>query len=185
LPAGAVNSAERTPSVKDALIYGTFESSIGQVRWLDEITRTTLNEIEQFTPKDRPSIIVSTNTYVDQWFMNWRIGRYYLPTRELWVLYTDTKKKRVEHHRREVLLDMRDVFPLRVPIFREGRILWLIEPHSAIHNQIAATQKLSGGKYVFYSDITPESPPFMVDQFEIVPTLFGFIPPQAGSFGRP
>jgi 4-amino-4-deoxy-L-arabinose transferase-like glycosyltransferase len=179
LPAGATNSAGSMPSIKNALLFGTFETSIGQVRWLDEITRTTLNEIEQFTPKDKPSIIISTNRYKDQWFMNWLIGRYYLPARELWILFTDTSPKRVEHVRRDVLLFKRETPPLRVPIFREGRILWLIEPHSEIHEQIAATQNLSGGRYVFYSEITPESPSFTVDDFEIVPALFGFIPPQA------
>src|SRR5438105_7313859 len=45
---------------------------------------TTLfrSEIEEFTPKDRSSIIISTDSYVDNWFMNWRIGRYYLPQQD-------------------------------------------------------------------------------------------------------
>jgi hypothetical protein len=179
LPIGVVNSANSMPSIKNALLFGTFESSIEQVRWLDDVTRTTLDEIEQFTPKDRPSIIISTDGYKDQWFMNWRIGRYYLPTRELWILYNNVRKKRVENVRRDLLLSMREVPPLRVPIFREGRVLWLIEPHSEIHKQISSTQNLSGGKYVFYSEITPDTPAFMVDDFEIVPALFGYIPPQA------
>jgi hypothetical protein len=179
LPIGVVNSANSMPSIKNALLFGTFESSIEQVRWLDDVTRTTLDEIEQFTPKDRPSIIISTDGYKDQWFMNWRIGRYYLPTCELWILYNNVRKKRVENVRRDLLLSMREVPPLRVPIFREGRVLWLIEPHSEIHKQISSTQNLSGGKYVFYSEITPDTPAFMVDDFEIVPALFGYIPPQA------
>jgi hypothetical protein len=185
LPAGAVNTVDHLPSVKNAVLFGTFETSIGQVRWLDEVTNTTLAEIDQFTPKDGPSIIISTNTYVSQWFMNWRIGRYYLPSRELWVLYNDAGRKRVEHIRRDVLLDMRDSAPLRVPVFRQGRILWLIEPNSQVHQQISATQKLSGGRYVFYSEITPDTPPFMIGDFEIVPALFGFVPPQARSIQHP
>jgi hypothetical protein len=167
------------------MLFGTFESSIGQVRWLDDVTRTTLNEIEQFTPKDRPSIIISTNTYVNQWFMNWRIGRYYLPARELWILYNDAKTKRVERIRRDVLLEMRDSPPLRVPVFREGRILWLIEPNSEIHRQVAAVQTLRGGDYVFYSDVTPESQSFMAGEFEIAPELVGPAVPQASSTPNP
>jgi len=166
------------PSLKNAFLFRMFESSIGEVRWLDDITKTTLDEMEQFTPKDRPSIIITTNGYANQWFMNWRIGRYYLPMREMLVLYNDIKKKRVEHVRRDVLLDMRDIAPVRVPIFREGRILWLIEPNSEVHKQIAASQALHGGKYVFYSDITADSPSFKVDDFEIVPALFAVIPAQ-------
>jgi hypothetical protein len=184
LPANAVNTPDRAPSLKNAMLFGTFESSIGQVRWLDDVTRTTLNEIEQFTPKDRPSIIISTNTYVSQWFMNWRIGRYYLPAREIWILYNDAKAKRVERIRRDSLLEMRDSFPLRVPV-PGGRILWLIEPNSDIHRQVAAVQKLGGGNYVFYSDVTPESQSFKVGEFEIAPHLLGSALPQASSARNP
>jgi hypothetical protein len=36
---------------------------------------------------------------------------------------------------------------------------------------IAAVQNLTGGKYVFYSDITPDSPPFTIDGVQIIPKL--------------
>jgi hypothetical protein len=62
---------------------------------------------------------------------------------------------------------MKDTAPLTVSVNREARILWLIEPQSAIHRQLAAKQKLSGGKYVFYSDIAADSLPFKLDDFEI------------------
>ena len=178
LPVGRGNESlsRGNPSLKNAMLYGTYESSIGMVRDLDTITRITLNEIAEFTPKDRPTIIISTNSYVDQFFMNWRIGRYYLPNQDFWILYNDAKKKRAERIRRSALLELRETGPVRVPIFQEGRILWLIEPGSAIQKQLAATQSLRGGKYVFYSDITKDSPAFKVDEFEIVPSLFGFLP---------
>jgi len=182
LPVGRGNESlsRGNPSLKNAMLYGTYESSIGMVRDLDAITRITLNEIAEFTPKDRPTIIISTNSYVDQFFMNWRIGRYYLPNRDFWILYNDTKKKRAERIRRSALLELRETEPVRVPIFQEGRVLWLIEPGSAIQKQLAAaTQSLKGGKYVFYSDITKDSPAFKVDEFEIVPSLFGFLPQAA------
>ena len=184
LPAVVNESLSRgTPSIKNAMLFGTFESSLGQVRWLDDITRTTLKEIEEFTPSDRPSLIITTDTYVDQWFMNWRIGRYYLPKEDFWILY-DGEKRRVEHIRHNVLLEMRDSIPLRVPIFREGRILWLIEPDSAFHKQLANVQKLRGGKYVFYSDVTPDSPSFGIGEFEILPAPFGFLPNQTSAGSR-
>ena len=167
LPEGETNSPQRTPSVKNAMLFGTFESSIGDVRWLDEITATTLKEIREFTPKDRPVVIISTDTYIDQWFMNWRIGRYYLPKYDFWVLYNDTKPKRVEHVRRDQLLEMKDTAPLTVSLNRETRILWLMEPQSAILHQLAGKQKLNGGKYVFYSDVAADSLPFKLDDFQI------------------
>jgi Dolichyl-phosphate-mannose-protein mannosyltransferase len=168
LPANTA-TGERVPSIKNVMLFGTFESSIGEVHFLDDITRTTLTEIEEFTPKDRPSIIVTTDTYRTQWFMNWRIGRYYLPERDLWVLYNDQTKKRVERVRRGNVLDASEM--LRVPVSRQARILWVIEPESEMYKQVAAAQKLSGGKYVFYSDVTADSPAFTIDHFEIVPSL--------------
>jgi 4-amino-4-deoxy-L-arabinose transferase-like glycosyltransferase len=159
----------RTPSVKNAILFGSFEASLGMVRYLDEITRTTLKEIEEFTPKDRPSVIITTNMYVDQFFMNWRIGRYYLPKRDFWVLYNDIQPKRVERIQRNATMETRETAPLQLPIFREGRILWLIEPGSAFQKRLAAVQKLAGGKYVFYSDITPDAPPFTIDDIQIMP----------------
>ena len=165
------------------MLFGTFESSLGQVRWLDDVTRTTLKEIEQFTPTDRPSVIITTDGYVNQWFMNWRIGRYYLPKQDFWVLY-EGEKRRVEHIRHDVLIEMRNSIPLRVPIFREGRVLWLVEPGSAFYRQLATVQKLRGGKYVFYSDITPDSPAFGIGEFEVFPTLFGFLPNLTSTGGQ-
>jgi hypothetical protein len=101
--------------------------------------------------------------------MNWRIGRYYLPKQDFAILYNSASKKRLEHIRRDVLLDLSETAPLKVPVFREGRILWLLEPGSAIQKEVAGKQKLSGGRYVQYSEVTPDSPPFMLDEFEIVP----------------
>ncbi len=78
--------------------------------------------------------------------------------------------KHAEHIRRDQVLEVRGAASLEIPIFREGRILWLIEPDSAFHKQVAAVQKLSGGQYVFYSDISRDSSPFVVDGVKIVPT---------------
>jgi len=167
LPA-EVNNPYRTPSIKNALLFGSFEASLGQVRYLDETTGATLREIQNFAPKDRPSVIITTDAYVDQWFMNWRIGRYYLPEQDFWILHNDTNPKRVERVRRDLVLESREA-PVEIRIFREGRILWLIEPDSAFHKQVAAVQKLMGGKYVSYSDITGDSPPFTIDGIQIVP----------------
>jgi hypothetical protein len=153
-------------------LYGTsFESSVGEVRWLDGITRDTLKEITEVTPKDRPSIIVTTDSHVGNWFMNWRIGRYYLPRRDFWILYNNTNPRRVERIRRDQLLEKRETLPLKIPVFREGRIVWLIEPDSAFQKQLAAATKITAGKYVSYSDITRDSAPFTIDGFEIVPQL--------------
>jgi hypothetical protein len=151
------------------------------VRSLDEVARVSLKEVHEFTPADRPSVIVTTDLNGDQWFLHWQIARYYLPRQDLWVLYNGAIKKRAERIRRDQLLEMRNQGgPVTVPVFREGRILWLIEPQSAIYKQLAATQKLRGGRYVFYTDITADSPSIRIDDFDIVPAPYGFLPAQAG-----
>jgi Dolichyl-phosphate-mannose-protein mannosyltransferase len=170
LPERTGEASDGTPSMKNAILFGSFESSLAQVRWLDDMTRLTLQEIAEFTPKDRPAIIISTDGYVDHWFVNWRIGRYYLPKQDFWILYNTSPLKHVEHIRRDKVLETGGTRPLEIPIFREGRILWLVEPGSKFHKEVAAVQNLSGGKYVFYSDITAESSSFMIDGFQIVPT---------------
>jgi hypothetical protein len=169
LPERTGESSDTTPSMKNAILFGSFEASLAQVRWLDDMTRVTLNEIAEFTPKDRPAIIISTDGYVDRWFVNWRIVRYYLPRQDSWILYNSSTSKHIEHIRRDRVLEARGTPPLEIPIFREGRILWLVEPGSTVHKQVAAVQNLSGGKYVFYSDITPESSSFTIDGVRIVP----------------
>ena len=154
LPEGGANVPGSRRQSRTRLLFGTFESSIGMVRSLDEVTRTSLKEIREFTPPDRPSVIITTDANGEQWFMHWQIARYYLPTQDLWVLYNGGPNKRVEHIRRDLLLEMRNTSrPLIVPVLRECRILWLIEPQSAIYKQLAATQPLHGGKYVFYTDV--------------------------------
>jgi hypothetical protein len=169
LPERTGESSDGAPSVKNAILFGSFEASLAQVRWLDDMTRVTLKEIAEFTPKDRPAIIISTDGYVDRWFVNWRIGRYYLPRQDFWIVYNNSTPERVEHIRRDHVLETRGAPSLEIPIFREGRILWLVEPGSAFHKKVAAVQNLTGGKYVFYSDITRESSPFMIDDIRIIP----------------
>jgi hypothetical protein len=182
LPNGVTAAARRAPSLKNALLFGTYESSIGMVRSLDEVTRSSLEEIRDFTPVDRPSIIVTTDADGDQWFLHWQIARYYLPKQDLWVLSNNGQQKRAEHVRRDQLIEARNQgVPLTVPVLREGRIIWVIEPQSAIYKQLAAKQKLQGGKYIFYTDITKDSPSIRIDDFDIVPTVAGFVPPQARS----
>jgi hypothetical protein len=170
LPVRTVSDEKRTPSMEDAVLFGSFETSVWQIRGFDDLTKNTLKEIEEFTPKDRPSAIISTDGYVDRFFMNWRIGRYYLPDRDFWIFYNDSKPKRVEHIKRDRRLESRVVSPLEIPLFREGRILWLIEPGSAFHKEVAAAQTLAGGKHVFYSDVTRDSQPFVIDGVKIIPT---------------
>ena len=170
LPADAsVPAAQRTPSIKNAFLFGTFETSLGQIRWLDDVSGTTLRELQEFTSKDRPSIIITTDTYVDQWFMNWRIGRYYLPERDFWVLYSNGSTTGVQHIRRDKVIEKFESDSVELPIASNSRVLWLVEPQSDVFKQLDSVYKLNGGRYVFYTDIAGDSPSVRLKGVEIVP----------------
>jgi len=49
----------------------------------------------------------------------------------------------------------------------------LLEPDGPFYKSLANAVKLNGAQYVSYVDITPESPPLMIDGFEIVPSGAG------------
>jgi hypothetical protein len=165
-------TAKNGPSLKNAIQMAVDECSVGWVRHMDDVTRDALTEIDKYTPPGRPSVIVTTDGFVDKWFMNWRIGRYYLPSRDFWVLCEMPRGKRVELHKRNKTLESR-ANPPRIPIFSEGRILWLLEPNSRYLAELAKSVPLKGGNNVYYTDIAPDSPPILLDGFEIVPSLTG------------
>ena len=98
------------PSIKNAMLYGTYRVVDGNgARSWTTLTRTTLEgDCRNSLRRTGPSIIISTDTYRDQFFMNWRIGRYYLPKQDFWVLYNnDAEQKTLEHIRRDVVLEVR------------------------------------------------------------------------------
>jgi hypothetical protein len=170
LPAEASTPlGQRAPSLMNAFLFGTFESSLGQIRFLDDVSRTTLQEIERFTPKDRPSMIITTDTYVDDWFMNWRIARYYLSQRDFWVLFSRGSTNGVQRIRRDLVVDTIENDAVSLPVPKGGRVLWLVEPDSEVLKHLSSVYHLSGGRYVFYTDITNDTPSMTLKGVQIGP----------------
>jgi hypothetical protein len=157
----------------NTIFQGIYESSAGWVKRMDQVTNDSLEEIKAFTPAGRPSTIITTDSFSKQWFMNWRIGRYYLPDRDIWVIDNGGAGRRLRHIRRTTILEARSSPPFKIPLFREGRILWLLEPNSRILKEVAGTVSLTSAKYVSYTDITRDSPSFSIDGFDVVPSNDG------------
>ena len=88
LPSAGAPGSPRTlwASARDAAAFGAFETSVNSVRYVDDIARVTLQELIEFTPEDRPVLIVTTNVHRVEWFLNWRIARYYMPRHDIWVV---------------------------------------------------------------------------------------------------
>jgi hypothetical protein len=157
------------PSLKKAIQVAAYECSVGWVQQMDSVTRDALAEIDKFTPSGRPSVIITTDGTVDKWFMNWRIGRYYLPNRDFWVLYQAPGKKRVDLIRRNKIIESR-TNPTRITVPGDARILWLLEPGGRYLKELTKSASLQGGTNVYYTDITPDTPPILLDGYEIVPS---------------
>jgi hypothetical protein len=173
IPAGVTNSPNEIPSFKNALLFGTAETSISVLRGIDDMNRTTLKELAEFTPADRPSIIIASDHYEQQFFMNWRVARYYVQERDIKVIYKKGENYGVEHVRRDAYLSKLEGASVRLPVSFGSRILWLIEPGGAVHRQLASQHDLRGGRWVFYTDLGVDSSPIRLDGVEIVPEVSG------------
>ena len=94
-------------SLRNAFLFGTFETSIGELRYQDDTAKRTMAELRQFTNPERPSIIVSSDADVVNWFMNWRIMRYYAPATDIWVIADLRTPHLIQHVRRDQTLETR------------------------------------------------------------------------------
>lgn len=170
LPNSAAAPTGGGGSIKNALSFGVFESSIGEVRWLDNITRVSLDEIRKFSAVDKPAIVVTQDMYDKNWFMNWRIARYYLPTAKLRVV-ADQKTPL------EVFTVVRDLVAKPVAgdtvihLQRPSRILWLLEIGGKFDLALDKAVPVVRGEKVSYSDIGADAQPFQVLNFTFVPDV--------------
>jgi hypothetical protein len=139
------------------------------VRWLDDISRNTIAELHRFAVSDRPSVIVTTDVNTNDWFMNWRIARYYFPHESIWVVDDHATQPVALRVMRDRVLESRAGAVTTVPIPRGGRILWLLENGGAFQAAAKAVQTLSGGPDVFYTDVSPDSQPFTIGKYMFVP----------------
>jgi hypothetical protein len=157
-------------ALKNTFLFGVFETSIEELRYQDNTARLTLAELQQFAPADRPFVIVSSDAGVRDWFMNWRIARYYLPSVDIWVTADLQTPHRVEHVRRDATITPTEGSNLNIPVPKAGRIIWLLERDGPFHRALKqAVSPLPGGAYLSYTDIAPDALPFRVMDFEFVP----------------
>jgi hypothetical protein len=165
-PAEAASSGSLWQSTKNAAIFGTFESSIGEVRFEDESVRVSLRELREFTDRaGRPTIVVCEDVVPKDWFMVWPIARYYLP-QDIWVLSSRSAAGTAKLIRRERLLSDRTGSPVTIPIPKGARIIWLMEREGQLHRALGQAVKLNGGQKVFYTDLDPDAGSFRALNFE-------------------
>jgi 4-amino-4-deoxy-L-arabinose transferase-like glycosyltransferase len=165
-PAGGLRS------LKNAFVFATFETSIGELRYQHDIARTTMAELQKFTPPVVPAVVVSSDTTTVNWFTNWRIARYYAPALDFWAL-GDAVTPHFVHHARRDRVDAITAGNLQIPVPKGGRIIWLLERDGPFYKALQrVVPSLPGGTYVWYTDIAPDMSPFRIMDFEFVPTAF-------------
>jgi len=168
-PAEAAASGSLWQSTKDAAIFGTFETSIGEVRYVDDAIRVSQHEIREFMKTaDRPIIVVCEDIVPKQdWFMVWPIARYYLPEQEIWVVSSQADSGAATLVRRDRRSAVQTGTPVMIRIPEPVRILWLMERGGRLHQALEKTAPLHSGQKVFYTDINAGA-----DAFQALGLLF-------------
>lgn len=149
----------------NAAAYGVKESSIFKVRYVNGIHRETMKELKELMPVDRPWVIVSTDDVNRKdWFMNWRIVRYYAPGTDIWVAADQKEVLKVRRDRIEHRTGNLDI-----PVPRGGRIIWLIENGGALQQSLIAGKHIEPLQQLSYTDIAKDGQPFQAWGYTFTP----------------
>jgi hypothetical protein len=140
-------------SVKNVAAYAAFETSISSVRDADHVSRETLDELERTIPEGRPWLIVTTDGYKTNWFMNWRIVRYYAPAADIRVLAEQRRPMLVYRVRRDEVAgtEIADAHDVEVPA--GSRIIWLYEPGGQLEQELAKLPHTVRGRRLSYTEV--------------------------------
>lgn len=155
--------------IRDSLAVGTFETSLAAVRWADDIHRTSLKQIHEFTSPDLDTVIIAQDVPKQDWFLNWRIARYYLPDREIRVIEEQANQGATRTVRGRHVSVEESGSPVEIRLDHPSRILWLLEPGAELYKALEVSGRIQGGPKVFYTDVADEMPPFIVRNLRIVP----------------
>ena len=165
--AGAATSGSLWESTKNAAVFGIFETSIGEIRYMDDATRNSLREVQEFSRSAHSDIVVVCEDVVpkNDWFMVWPIARYYLPEQDIWVISAQGgmgSARRIRRHLNSEILSGPDVL-LRVP--KPSRIIWLMERGGALHQELEKAASVKAGQQVFYTDVGSDAVEFQAQNF--------------------
>jgi hypothetical protein len=157
------------PSAVNTIAFAVNEATLGAVRSMDDVAFATLEELRRFTPAGRPSVIVSNDLARRNWFLNWRILRYYEPTREIWSIADTASPRTALLVKRFGSLRSVTGDPVPIPVPKGGRIIWIVEPLGVFDVELRENAAVFGGRYVVYSDLPDDAVPFKIAGFEFRP----------------
>jgi hypothetical protein len=154
-------------SAKNAIAFGTFETSMNRLRWWDETAEVSVKELSQLSAKDRPNLTVILNGNDMEFdFVNWRVVSYYLSDRPLVVLLDNLVPGSAGRVRWVRGKDVRFAAQ-RITIPADARILWIMLPGGRFHRALEQIMPVQRGRYVLYTN-PPYPRSFRIEGFEFV-----------------
>jgi 4-amino-4-deoxy-L-arabinose transferase-like glycosyltransferase len=155
--------------LSDAVAVGTFESSLANIRWLDDIHGGSLAEVEAHRSANPNHVIIAQDVQRREWFLNWRIARFYYPEEDIRVLADQKNPPEVFTVRGAEISESTASDPPEVIIQTPARILWLLGNDTELRRALSEAGKAHGGSRVLYTDIPAGSEPFLVMDLRITP----------------
>lgn len=166
--ASAAGQFRGLQSLTDAILIGTYEASYSRVRWVDQMAERAFEGVGDLTPADgRPMVIM--------WARDgepvWRKAAYYLPKLDVYSLEEKGDWAApvgiAQHWRRDQrIASFTGPTPIRVPVPRRARLVWLISP--AVVEELNRSFPLHSAPPLYYTDL-PDSPhSYRWGSFEVV-----------------
>jgi len=156
-------------SVEDAVVIGTYESSYARVRWVDQMMELAMQQIHDLkTATNRPVLLL--------WARDgepvWRKICFYDPSDKVYVLdetgdpaVPAARAALVSSNHRLALYN--GMPPIRVPIPKGGRLIWIIAPIA--EDGLKMVVPLQKAAPLYYTDLAPDAPSFRWGSFEFIP----------------
>jgi hypothetical protein len=153
--------------VTRAFLMAANQVSLRDLRSMNELAESSVEEVRRLTKSDRPVIVVSTEGSARYFrFLQARIASYYLSDRDFWIVVDGQDPPRASRIRGKDLLEIRHGKTVRIPVPRGGRIIWLVDPSSPFRTAISRVISLKQDKNVFHTDLASDLPDFRIDDFE-------------------
>lgn len=151
-------------SLRDAILYGRFETSAGMLQHLENATGESLAQLAQLRAAGLVSLVVWKDAP-----MSWRQGTYYVRDLPFCALSDasapgDTQGQAVVWQFNHVV-GVSSGSPTRVALPSSGGIVWLVNKDSLFHQELERTVPLLSAPPVFYTRRRDLPASFRVGQF--------------------
>jgi hypothetical protein len=155
---------------RQGIADGLAQASPGNLRQLDESTRSALEEIHRLADADHCVVIVaSLGSSLHYRFLNSRIASYYFPDQEIWIVADEESAPRATLIKGKNLLDIRYGPTIDISIPGDSRVVWLTDANGPLRTALGAMAAPSQIPSVLYTDFAPASAPLQVTSFRFIP----------------